>query len=179
MPKAIDMALRQTIVSERQSGLTLAELAVKHQVGYTTVQRLCARYKQLGQAGLQPAYHRCGRTRPGPQDFIFRAVRCYKTWHPSWGAEKIRTEMLLLRPQLKVPPTRTIQQWFHYSNQAPKRDKLPRSDPRWAKATHQVWQIDAKEEMQTQDGVKNCWLNITDEFSGAILTPPVFPPEED
>ena len=29
--------------------------------------------------------------------------------------------------------------------------------------------------MQTLDGHKNCWLNIKDEYTGAIIEPGVFP----
>lgn len=180
MPKAIDMALRKTIAEERRKkGTPLSALASKYGVSYASVQSLCARYQEQGEEGLKTAYHHCGKKRPGPKDFTFRAVRCFKQWHPYWGAEKIRTEILLLRPGLKIPPARTLQQWFHYTGQAKVRNHAPRPDPCWAKSPHEVWQADAKEEMQTRDGVKNCWLNITDEHSGAIFDPPVFPPQED
>ena len=179
MPKAIDMALRRTIVEARLRGKTLTELAAKYQVSYATVQSLCAKYSEQGEAGLKPRYDRCGKQRPDGKDFVFRAVRCFRHWHPLWGAEKIRTEISLLRPGLQLPATRTIQQWFHYTGQAKKRDRTPRNTPSWANSVHEGWQVDAKEEMRTRDGVKNCWLNIMDEYSGAIIDPPVFPPQDD
>lgn len=175
MPRAKVAALRWSIVEGRQQGKTLQSLAMEHQVSYATVQSLCARFAVAGSAGLKPAYDRCGKIRPGSGDFVFRAVRCFKAWHPSWGAEKIRSELMLRRPGLKVPPARTLQQWFHYSGQANQRLKQPRAPRAWAQSVHEGWQIDAKEEMQTLDGVKNCWLNIKDEHSGAVIDPPVFP----
>lgn len=175
MPRAKGAGLRHSIVEGRQKGKTLHQLAQEYQVSYTMVQTLCARYAASGEDGLSPRYTACGKKRPGAKDFIFRAVRCMKTWHPNWGAEKIRTEMLLCRPDLVIPPARTLQQWFHYTGQAKKGDKQPHAAPQWAGQVHEGWQIDAKEEMQTLNGVKNCWLNIKDERSGAVIDPPVFP----
>lgn len=175
MPRAKSAGLRRSIVEGRQKGKTLQQLSAEYEVSYTMVQSLCSRYRVKGESGLIPGYTACGKKRPGPKDFIFRAVRCMKIWHPNWGAEKIRSEMLLRRPDLVIPPARTLQQWFHYTGQVPKRDKQPRVPPKWASEPHEGWQIDAKEEMQTLDGIKNCWLNIKDERSGAVIDPPVFP----
>lgn len=134
------------------------------------------RHAKLGDAGLQPLYSNCGKRRRDPRrDLVYRAVRCFKTWHAQWGAEKIRTELLRRRPGLSVPPARTLQQWFSDNSQNRKRDKQPRATKQWGKSAHDVWQIDAKEEMQTLDGHKNCWLNIKDEYTGAIIEPGVFP----
>lgn len=175
MPRAKGAGLRRSIVEGRQKGKTLHQLAREHQVSYTMVQALCTQYAALGDCGLSPQYAACGKKRRGTTDFIFRAVRCMKTWHPNWGAEKIRSQMLLYRSELVIPPCRTLQQWFQYTGQARKQDKQPKAPPQWATQVHEGWQIDAKEEMQTLDGVKNCWLNIKDERSGAVIDPPVFP----
>lgn len=175
MPRAKSAGVRRSIVQSRQQGKSLSQLATEYGVSYTTVQNLCSRYETTGEEGLIPHYKACGKKRPGPKEFIFRSVRCMKAWHPTWGAEKIRSEMLLQRPDLVIPPARTLQQWFHYTGQAPKRDKQPQALPQWANQPHEGWQIDAKEDLQTLDGIKNCWLNIKDERSGAVLDPPVFP----
>jgi hypothetical protein len=55
---------------------------------------------------------------------------------------------------------------------------LPKTKPRQAKNLHEGWQIDAKEEMRLADGSKSSWLNITDEYSGMVIDPPVFPQKE-
>lgn len=173
------MGLRLQIIESRQAGKTLVELCAEHKMSYGTVQALCARYAQRGTEGLTPRYANCGKRRRDVRgDLVYRAVRCFKTWHPQWGAEKIRAELLMLRPNLEVPPTRTMQQWFVYNGQNCRRSKPPQSERQWAKAVHEVWQVDAKEEMPTLDGCKNCWLNITDERSGGIIKPKVFPPQE-
>lgn len=175
MPRAKSSALRLSLIEGRQQGKTLMELSSEYGVNYCTVQSICSRYLAKGELGLKPHYDHCGKTRPGAEDYVFRAVRCFKTWHPTWGAGKIRSEILLGRPELQVPTVRTLQQWFHYNGQAKRRIKQPRMPRQWANSTHEGWQIDAKEEMQTLDGVKNCWLNIKDEHSGAVIDPPVFP----
>ncbi|MEL7196591.1 MAG: hypothetical protein AAFO96_29475 [Bacteroidota bacterium] len=103
-----------------------------------------------------------------------------RTWHPNWGAEKIRAELLKMRPGLHVPHYRTLNRWFHWNNQIhlPSRSKLPRCASSQATYLHEGWQLDAKEELTTADGKKNCWLNITDEYSGTVIDPVVFPHKE-
>jgi len=179
MAKSKPAALRALLISGRKGGQTLQELSTEHGVSYATVQSLCSRYAKLGDRGLVPLYSNCGKRRRDPRgDLVYRAVRCFKAWHPRWGAEKIRCELLRRRPGLAVPPARTLQQWFSDNGQSRKRAKQPRADPQWGKAAHDVWQIDAKEEMQTLDGQKNCWLNIKDEHTGAVIEPGVFPLQE-
>ena len=60
-----------------------------------------------------------------------------------------------------------------------KPNKAPKEQARWAKHLHEGWQIDAKEEILTANGYKNCWLNIVDEHSGTVIDPPVFPLQKD
>lgn len=179
MPKALDTALRKTILDARASGKTLLCICETYGVKYVTVQKLCSRSRKKGESvALKPLYVNCGKNRPDRKFFIYRAVICYKTWHPTWGAEKIRSEMVLLRPELPVPPARTLQKWFHYAGLSKSRSKIPRDKPVWGKRSHEVWQIDAKEEMTTLDGSKNCWLNIKDEKTGMVIEPAVFPLQE-
>ena len=179
MPKAIPPKVRQSIFSLRQQGYTLSRIATELGLSYGTVQRLCAAYQKDPVAALSPAYANCGKRRPDARDLVFRAVRCMKHWHPSWGAEKIRTELLLLRPSLSIPKARMLQKWFHWNGQVP--SKPPLSSPRrpWAQAVHQGWQIDAKESVSIAGEKSLCWLNIVDERSGGIIDAGVFPPQED
>lgn len=180
MAKATTSAVRLRIIEGRKRGMTLVELAKDNGVSYVTVQTLCARYQKSGEDGLKPHYEHCGKSRPDPMhSFAYRAVRCFKRWHPTWGASKIRSEILHRKPEVQLPCLRTIERWIVYSGQQRKRSKPPRQDKQWGKSAHDVWQIDAKEEMQTCDGQKNCWLNIKDEYTGAVIDPVVFPPKKD
>lgn len=179
MSKAISAAVRRSLVEERGRGATLQELAAAHGISYGSVQQICARHRSEGEAGLRPRYDRCGKPRRSDADFAFRAARCLKTWHPSWGAPKIRAEILLRCPGLEMPSIRAMQKWFRHSGLSKSRNRPPQEEKQWAKSAHEVWQIDAKEEMATMNNQKNCWLNIKDEFTGAVLDPWVFPPQKD
>ncbi|MEM6804971.1 MAG: hypothetical protein AAF696_26475, partial [Bacteroidota bacterium] len=133
-----------------------------------------------GASGLIPNYANCGKARPTEDQFIYRAVRCMRTWHKDWGAEKIHAELLMMRPDLVLPHYRTFTRWFHWNDRlSPKlRSILPHPKDRQARYLHEGWQVDAKEEMLLADGTRCCWLNITDEYSGTVIDPIVFPLKE-
>lgn len=175
MPKAISMAVRQSIISQYKTGISKSKIACNFQVGRTTVHSLISLYEKQGEQGLQTKYDNCGKPRPEETEFIYRSVRCFRTWHPTWGGEKIHARLIQLRPGLVLPDVRTFYRWFHWNNQIITKSKIPKEPRKWATHLHEGWQIDAKEDMQTEDGRKNCWLNIVDEHSGTVIDPPVFP----
>lgn len=181
MPQPISMAIRQSIVNACKKGQSISSLSRIHKVSRQSIYDLLRRYKAEGEAGLVCNYDNCGKLRPDASSFVYRAVRCMRTWHPTWGAQKIHAEMLYMRPSLELPHYRSFNRWFHWNGQLSIKPKsiLPSSIHKWSKYLHEIWQVDAKEEMTTADGQKQCWLNITDEFSGAIIDPPVFFPQED
>ena len=174
------MAIRQSIVERYKKGEKVSSLSREFKINRSSIYTFINRAESQGIEGLRPKYKKCGKARPIPSQFIFRAVRCMRTWHPSWGAEKIRAELLRMRPELELPHYRTFNRWFHWNKQIKPRlrSNLPSVQIRQAERLHEGWQIDAKEEMSIGDGSKNCWLNITDEHSGMVIDPPVFPPQE-
>jgi len=176
MPTPISMALRQSIIERYKKGEKVASLARTFKVSRGSIYSFIKRETSNGLEGLVPHYRQCGKIRPSSNQFIFRAVRCLRTWHPTWGAEKIRAEMHQMRPDLKLPHYRTFSRWFHWNKQIVVRLKssLPKQKTKQATRLHEGWQIDAKEEMTIADGSKTCWLNITDEYSGTVIDPPVF-----
>jgi transposase len=177
MPQSKSMALRQSIIAEFTEGKSISSIAFEFKVSRGTVYGLINQYKSRGAEGIKPAYQNCGKKPRDNEDFIFRAVRCMRAWHSTWGAEKIWAEMRQMRPELKLPHYRTFVRWFHLNGQLeiPLRNLLPKPKEKMASRLHEGWQIDAKEEMRTRDGSKQCWLNITDEYSGTVVSPPVFP----
>ena len=177
MARATPIAVRQCIVEQYKAGKSVIELSRTHHVSRGSIYSFIRREQQDGKKGLLPRYHNCGTARPGAQELVYRAVRCFRTWHPGWGAEKIRAELVRLRPDLHVPHYRTINRWLHWNGQleTPLRSQPPPSPVRQSSALHQGWQIDAKEELRLADGSRNCWLNITDEHSGTVISPAVFP----
>ncbi len=178
MGQSTSMAVRQSIIDQFQDGISISQIASNFHVSRTTVYCLVNRYKTQGEAGLKPLYKNCGKVRPSETKFIFRAVRCMRTWHPGWGGEKIHAELSRMRPNLQLPSVRTFYRWFHWNNQIELSSKVPTEPAKWAKGLHEGWQIDAKEEMRTLDGHKQTWLNITDEHSSTVIDPPVFPPQK-
>ncbi|MVM42152.1 hypothetical protein GO730_38195 [Spirosoma sp. HMF3257] len=44
-----------------------------------------------------------------------------------------------------------------------------------ATAVHNIWQVDAKEQLKLANGQPACYLTITEEYSGAWLDSLVFP----
>lgn len=180
MPVAISMAVRQSIIDRYKKGERISTLSRLFKVSRGSIYSFIKLEQLEGPDGLRPKYANCGKVRPCSSQFIFRAVRCMRTWHPSWGAEKIRAEMLQMRPELNLPHYRTMNRWFHWNHQIspPLKSSLPKTKLRQAKNLHEGWQIDAKEEMRLADGSKSSWLNITDEYSGMVIDPPVFPQKE-
>jgi hypothetical protein len=172
------MAVRQSIVAGYKRGEPISKLARTFGVSrgsvYSFIKR--ARCSTPSAEALRPNYSNCGKPRATAQDFVFRAVRCLRNWHPDWGAEKIHAELLRMRPHLELPHYRTFNRWFHWNGQAPTkiRSQLPQSTAGKATELHTCWQVDAKEEMTLADGSRNCWLNIADESSGTVIQPPVF-----
>ena len=180
MPQATSMAVRQTIIDHYKSGKSVSWIARTLKKSRTTIYQLIERHEIAGDVGLRPNYQNCGKQRLDSTDFIYRAVRCFRTWHPTWGSEKIHAEMQMLRPELALPHYRTFNRWFHWNGQLdqPLKTSLPKVKGKRATNLHEGWQVDAKEEMVTKDGVRQCWLNITDEFSGTVISPPVFSLQE-
>lgn len=176
------MAVRQSIIAGYQRGESISSLARTFGVSRGSVNSFVKRFRSASSLeALRPCYANCGKARPTAQDFVFRAVRCLRTWHPEWGAEKIHAELLRMRPQLELPHYRTFNRWFHWNGQIATKlhSQLPRATAGKATELHACWQIDAKEELHLADGSRNCWLNITDERSGTVIQPPVFSHEED
>lgn len=180
MPTPTPMAIRQSIIERYKEGEKVSSLSRNFKISRGTIYAFIKRESSEGIKGLYPNYDKCGKARPDESGFIFRAVRCLRAWHPGWGSEKIRAEMLRMRPGLKLPHYRTFTRWFHWNNQIEVRLKsnLPKTKPKQAMRLHEGWQIDAKEEMAIANGSKNCRLNITDEHSGTVIDPPVFPQKE-
>jgi hypothetical protein len=78
-------------------------------------------------------------------------------------------------PQL-TPSIRTLQRWFRQHHLSKPRQQLAQTPIGQSKAVHNIWQVDAKENLTLGDGQPACYLTITDEHSGAGLAALVFPP---
>ncbi len=180
MGQALSKSLRQSIIASYKLNESFASISTELGVSYSTVRRLCKAYDQTGHLCLDTAYDRCGRFSSSYPAFIKRASCFLKYYHRSWGADYIIVRLSLKYPQLALPSARTLQRWFAAKglnkrvSKARDRSSDSQSIPT-AKAVHQIWQLDAKEHQQTQDGQLCCYLNFTDEYSSAVLGAVVFP----
>jgi hypothetical protein len=84
------------------------------------------------------------------------------------------------QPQLRdLPSARTLQRWFARQQQPPApAGRKPASARAAARRPHEVWQMDAVEQLPLQTGQQVCWLRWVDEWTGAVLGTEVFPPRQ-
>src|SRR5262249_58656515 len=81
-------------------------------------------------------------------------------------------------PAASIPAPRTLQRWFRRTGllPAPSGRRSGPSSYQRAQQPHDVWQMDAADQVALQNGRQICWLRIADECSGAVLETTVFPP---
>jgi hypothetical protein len=138
------------------------------------VRNIYHRYVETGR--LMPAYDRCVHSEVRSDKAIYTAAVEMKRTHPSWGAGLIRVELSDSFTEAMLPSVRTLQRWFRRAQvQTPKREKTPKPKVKRGKTVHEVWALDAKEQIEIADGSHVSWLTITDEASGAILSATLFP----
>ncbi len=179
MPLALATSVRRRIVEAHRGGESLKAIALRENLSYSCVRTYWHRYRQRGLEGLAPDYQNCGRQGPGNDQLIYRAARYLKFLHREWGAAFIRLKLRQRYPAHRVPSVRTMQRWFKKAALTPLRKRLPKPEKPWAQAPHEVWQVDAKEQLTLEDGTAACYLTVTDEHSGALLESPLFPPQPD
>src|SRR5207302_5506378 len=80
-------------------------------------------------------------------------------------------------PRPECPPPRTLQRWLRRAGLTPPAAVLSQH-PAVGRAAepHQVWQMDAAEQLKLSGGGRFCWLRLADECSGAILATALFAP---
>jgi len=176
MPAAIPMPVRQVILKRWQKGESVASLAEELKLSVRTVRNLVRRFAQRGKDGLEPDYARCAtKTMPTESDEFQKAIEM-REQHPTWGGGLIR---VLLQEQGHdgCASERTLQRWFQHSTiAAAPPGRRPDSDVRRAHHPHEVWQMDAVDQLRLANGQQVSWLRLVDECSGAVLQTTIFPP---
>ncbi len=176
MPSPIPMPVRQTILKRWQKGESVASLAEELQISVRTVRHLVRRFAQRGQNGLEPDYDRC-KTKKIPTDSDeFQKATEMRKQHPMWGGGLIRV-VLQEQGEDACPSARTLQRWFRRSTLSPAPPgRRPDSDDRRAHHPHDVWQMDAVDQLRLASGQQVSWLRLVDECSGVVLQTTIFPP---
>lgn len=176
MPKAVPQPVREQIVSGRLAGQALTEVAKTLQMPYRTVRGIWKVYRSRGPAGLAPNYERCAKFGPRFPAALHEAALAMKREHPQWGAAMILVQLALLFPDASLPKRRTVQEWFQKAGLSPGRSRSPSVNRQRGNTAHEVWQLDAKEEIRLGDGSVSVSLSMMDEATGAVLGVALFPP---
>lgn len=175
MPAALAVPLREQMVQLHEQGHLLVDIAQQLNVRYSTLCSWGRRYCKEGEAGLKPRYDRCGAH--GPRDpQVQQVALALRRAHPSWGAGRIRVELVGQFPDRPLPKVRALQRWFRAAGLQPVRAQRPPVQRQRGQAVHEVWEVDAKEQLRLADGSPTCVLSAVDEASGALLEATPFPP---
>jgi len=174
MPAPVPLPVRRTLVRLSRQGRSAPDIARRLQLSERTVRHLVQRFRERGDDDLRPSYSTT------PVNAFAAAVRrefvALRTEHPTWGAEFLRQRWLAAHPGEPAPAARTIRRWTQAAR--PPKSVRPRaSAPGRAQQVHEVWQVDAAEQMTLADGSGASWLRVADETSGAVLGTAVFPPQ--
>ena len=126
--------------------------------------------------GLAPNYSSCGRPVP-PQIQQLLHIACdLKRDHPAW-APGDPTPTARARADGRLPSIRSLQLAFVRAGvHRPRRLRAAVVVVSQAVEPHEIWQVDAVENVPLATGQRICWPTVTDEVSGAILATEVSPP---
>lgn len=175
MPAPLPPTLRRLILSRARRGQTAADIARALRLCPRTVRHLLQRARDPANPS-GPAY-RPGSGRPADDHLLRSRALALRQQHPSWGAGYIRLLLAGEAESAAVPSERTLQRWFRCERHPPATAgrRSPSAADR-AIAPHDIWQMDAAEQLRTADGRGVCWLRLVDEHTGAFLDTTVFPP---
>jgi hypothetical protein len=174
MPAPIPVPIRRTIYQRWQQGQDAARIAQELDMAPRTVRHLIQRFRHRGEAGIAPDYRGPEGIDDANRHAARQAALALRRQHPRWGAPLIRSLLLRDRPAAAVTSARTLQRWFSREGLGrPVRSQEPTPPRGRATRPHEVWQMDASEDLATAGG-RVSWLRIVDEFTGAALQTRVF-----
>ena len=178
MPHPIPLPVRQVIVQRAEQGQSAGLIARFLGLVSRSVRQLLQRLRMQGNNALLTSYP--GRAYPHPPQFralVEEALKLRRE-HPTWGAGLVRVWLRRYYPAASIPAERTLQRWFRRAGliPAPSGRRAEPSSYHRAPQPHEVWQMDAADQVALRNGTLVCWLRIADECSGAVLETAVFPP---
>jgi hypothetical protein len=155
MPRAIPVPVRQHILRRHHLGQPPQDIAAALSLSVSTVRHLLRRLPpQATGEQLLPAWHRCGRRRAHSQQPLADLTIQLRREHPRWGAGRIRIALADTMPS-PLPSERTLQRWLAQAslNPAPP-GRPPRAPQLLAQGPHDVWEVDASEDIPLLGGKK-------------------------
>ena len=175
MGVSIPKVTRQGIALLIEEGVSKTDISKRMDIPYRSVLKISKRYEEKGQFGLDTLYHQCGRHEAATTYRFKRLSIWLKRLHNEWGAPIIRVVLTKRYPHEVVPCIRQMQKWFIKAHLNKPRQQKSQPFIGHALATHNIWQVDAKERFTLTQGQDANYLNIVDEYSGAWLEAPLFP----
>ncbi len=174
MPAPLPLPLRRRILEQQQRGLPPAAIARQLQLPARTVRALCARFRAGGTGAVEPVSY--DRAAAAPSPAVQQALLLHAQ-HPSWGAPYLLVQLRQHHPDRHdLPSARTLQRWFARQQLPPApAGRKPAQARATARQPHEVWQMDAVEQLALQTGQQVSWLRWVDELTGAVLGTDVFP----
>jgi Helix-turn-helix domain len=143
MPRALPTEIRLDIVRRHLAGQALPQIATELRLSHDTVRALWRAFRNHGEDGLATRYHACGRATPATPEVILDAACRFKHDHPTWGAGRIRLQLLQDLAAGQVPSVRVLQRAFQRAGvNRPRRSQRPPTAVVRAPAPHEVWQVD-------------------------------------
>jgi hypothetical protein len=177
MPAPIPNEIRRQIVERHEAGEALTTISHDLNQSYNTVRKIWSHWRQHKK--LSPNYEQARQKGTRTYAEVYADAIEMKRHHPQWGAQLIRLELQRQYPDAELPAVRTLQTWFKQAG-VNRSAKIKRESARGVKrgqSVHEVWAVDAKEQMQLADGSYGCWLTLTDEASGSVLGCETFSPK--
>jgi len=177
--RSYDDSKRKRVIALYQSGEKRVKISDDLGISYYTVLNWIKRYEEDGEDGLKVQYSRCGRnTKLSP--LIKNRAISLKRAHEEWGSDYILMQLKKEYPDTELVSSRQLRRYFKQAGLAKELvSKLPKASGSNSWASHEFYrvQVDAKEQIRTQDGKWCSYLTFTDEKSGAVLDAFVFPPQ--
>jgi transposase len=175
MPSPIPAPVRQQILERWKKGQSVASLAAELQLSARTVRHLVHRFAQRGSKGVATDYGGCATKKLPTDSAAFQKALQMRQQHPRWGGGLIR--VLLKEQGQACPSVRTLQRWFRRHQLTPALPgRRPAREKQRARHPHEVWQMDAVDQLRLGSGQKVSWLRLVDECSGAVLRTVIFSP---
>jgi hypothetical protein len=127
-----------------------------------TVRQLVQRLRTRGPNALATSYPNRAYAHPPPFRALIEEALQLRRAHPTWGAGLVRVLLHRRYPAAPNPAERTLQRWFRRAEliRAPSGRRAGPSSYQRAQEPHDVWQLDAADQVALQNGTQVCWLRI-------------------
>jgi len=156
--------------------LTIQELCRQFKISRQTAYKWARRYRQKGLWGLEDRSRRPRRLALQSARVWLRRLRRKRLAHPTWGARKLRHELVLRFGRQGAPALATISRWLQRWGLSRGRRRRRRGPvllrPRLGRARrpHEVWTVDFKGSYRVGDGTRVEPLTVRDLCSRYGLT---------